>query len=100
MYTGNGPRQALHHVVVRVDHARNHDVLAGINHFVYCARGQPGVERLVRFEDALDQPIPNQDGGVLQFGLGIVLGGNAAGAVDQQSAHGRHGTPLRRLPMG
>ncbi len=47
LYTGNGPRQALHHVVVRVDHARNHDVLAGIHHLVHSARGQPGVERLV-----------------------------------------------------
>ena len=48
-------------------------------------RGHP---RLAPFLDALDPAVADQERGVIQFGVRIVYGGDAAGAVDEQRGHG------------
>ena len=79
-------RTPLDHVVVRVDQPRHHNMAAGVDHFIDLR--EQFVDVLGRGDDAFDTAVADQERGVFQFGVGIVLGGDAAGAVDQQRGHG------------
>ena len=72
LHLWHGPRERLVPVVMRVDQARHHHVLARVNHFIHRTGGQPGVHRFVGLEDAVNAPIAYQQRGVVKFGVGIV----------------------------
>jgi hypothetical protein len=59
---------------------------AGVDHLVHLLDQFVGV--FGGGDDPLDAAIADQQRGVIQFGLGIVLRSDAAGAVDQQRGHG------------
>ena len=86
LHRRNRPRERLVHVVVRVDQARHHHMAAGVNDFIHLSEQFVGV--FTGRDDALDPAIADQERGVRQFGVRIVHGGDAAGAVDQQCGHG------------
>jgi len=73
-------------VVVRVDQPRHHHMAAGVDHLVHLLDQLVGV--LSGGDDPLDAAIADQQRGVIQFGVGIVLCGDAAGSVDEQRGHG------------
>ena len=86
LHARNRPRQRLVHVVVRVDQAWHHHMAAGVDHFVDLLDQFVGV--FSGLDDALDAAIADHERGVIQFGVRIVLRGDAAGAVDEQRGHG------------
>ncbi len=86
LHRWNRPRERLVHVVVRVDQARHHDMATGVDHVINLR--EQFVDGLMRRDDALDPSVADQKRSVIQFGVGIVHGGDAAGAVDQQTGHG------------
>ena len=61
-------------------------MVARVNHLV--GLGAQVVAGLALRDNALNDAIANQQGRALQFGLMVVLGGDAVGLVDQQGAHG------------
>ena len=83
---GNSPRQALVHVVVGVDQARQHQVAAGVNHLV------GGGRQLGGRADRLDALVADEDRGLAQFArlvrVRVVKGGHAVGVADEQCGHG------------
>jgi hypothetical protein len=86
LHARNRPRERLVHVVVRVDQARHHHMAAGVDHFVDLR--EQFVNVFSGGNDAFDAAVADQERGVFQFGVRIVLCGDAAGAVDQQRGHG------------
>jgi 2-polyprenyl-6-methoxyphenol hydroxylase-like FAD-dependent oxidoreductase len=61
-------------------------MVAGVDHFVHLLEQFVGV--FSGGDDAFDAAVADQQRGVLEFGVRIVLCGDAAGAVDQQGGHG------------
>jgi hypothetical protein len=85
------PRERLDHVMVRVDQARHHHMTAGIDDFVDLReqRADLGICIFTGGNDAFNPTIADQERGVFEFGVGIVLGGDAAGAVDEEGGHAK-----------
>ena len=80
--SGYGARQALRHVMVRVDHARNDHVVFGIDHAIGCL-GQLG-----GWANGLDAVVSDKDRGIAKFIAGIVQRCKGVSVVDQQGSHG------------
>lgn len=78
----NGARQTLAHVVVCVHHARNDDMVLGIDHFV----GRSG--QAVGGANGFNAVVSDKDGGVAKFIACVVERGNGVGVVDEQGGHG------------
>lgn len=82
----DGPRQALVHVVVGVDQARQYQVAACVNHLV------GGGRQLSGRADRLDAVVADEDRGLAQFAclarVRVVKGGHAIGVTDEQGGHG------------
>jgi phage protein D len=78
---GRRARERLHQVVVRVDHARDHDAAARVEH------ARAGLVQVLA--DGHDDAAADQNVRVRQFGAGVVHRRDAQGVLDQQG--GLHG---------
>ena len=95
LYRRNGSRQALVHVVVRVDQPRHDQVVSRVNHVV------GGLGQICCWPQGRNAVVPNEQRGVCQLpGLrrvGVVKGGNAASVFDQECGHGSGGRPEKAV---
>ena len=89
------PRQALVHVVVRVDQAGDDDVAARVDHVGRL--GQQGGVEVSRGAAGQDARTLDEHAGVAPFGAGVVHGGDAVGVFDEQGGGRVHAGAGRRL---
>jgi hypothetical protein len=78
---GYGARQALRHVMVRVDHARYDHMVLGIDHAIGCLR------QLVCWANGLYAIVSDKDRGIAKFIACIVECGKGVSVVNQQGGH-------------
>ncbi len=77
----NGACQTLAHVMVRVDHARYHHMMLGIDHLVCCLR------QAVCGTDGFDAIVSDKNRGIAKFIARVVERGDGVSVVDEQGGH-------------